>query len=83
MITSEDSTKFATVDHADPSLSLMVRLKSIDSSSTPGPKVREELFLLKIQVKQEIHTGIQKKLGSEVWPTNHTSSKPISIELDP
>jgi hypothetical protein len=53
------------VQQADPSLSLMAMPKKIDSESSDEIDKREELFILKIQVKQEvisaiIDTGSQK-----------------------
>ena len=54
MTDGNDSTKLAPVDRTDPSLLLMTKMKVINSSPSPNPKVREELFTLKIQVKQEV-----------------------------
>jgi Retrotransposon gag protein len=58
------------VQQVDPSLSLMAMPKKIDSESSGEIDKREELFVLKIQVKQEvisaiIDIGSQKNLISE------------------
>lgn len=54
----DDQTKLALVSHLESSLSLMARPNVRYLNPTLNPKVWEELFTLKIQVKQDIINAI-------------------------
>ena len=54
----DDQTKLALVSHLESSLSLMARPNVRYLNPTLDPKVWEELFTLKIQVKQDIINAI-------------------------
>lgn len=65
----DDSIELLLIPYTDLSLSLMVRPEVIHSSPTLSSKVSEELFTIKIQIKQKVlgaifNIGWQKNLIS-------------------
>lgn len=57
-VISNDIIELGTIEAADKSLALMVRPREESMNSTSALDEKEELFTLKIQVKQEVIEAI-------------------------